>query len=190
MRNNSTPPRWRWVEGRCERCGQAFVRKGGGRFCGSLCYHASQGSADHFWSRVDRSAECWVWTGGTVGGGYGRFGRGKVLAHRHAWEITNGPIPDGLDVLHRCDNPPCVRPDHLFLGTHTDNMRDMFTKGRRATKRGTSHPNARMTEEDVRWAKAEYAKGGTTIKHLAASLGVSKSTLRVAIRGIRWQHVA
>lgn len=154
MQTNSTPQRGR-TERRCEQCGRTFrarnsdIARGKGRYCGASCRKEATGGADYFWSRVDKSGECWVWTGGTIGGGYGRFSAAKILAHRHAWALTNGPVPDGLDVLHRCDNPPCVRPDHLFLGTHTENMRDMTSKGRRAAMRGAESPNARQTD-DVR----------------------------------------
>lgn len=92
--------------------------------------------AERFWAKVDLSGECWVWTGsragGTKVGGYGRFYlHGRVMpAHRRAWELTSGPIADGLLVLHRCDNPPCVRPDHLFLGSYRDNMLDASAKNR------------------------------------------------------------
>jgi hypothetical protein len=87
-----------------------------------------------FWARVRKSDGCWEWTGACFKcGGYGQFtiehGQ-QVRAHRHSWELHNGPIPKGLWVLHRCDNPKCVRPDHLFLGTCTDNARDMMAKGR------------------------------------------------------------
>lgn len=93
---------------------------------------------DRFWSKVDKSGECWNWTGArTAPGWHGMFasdatraGRTMVLAHRHSWALANGPVPDGLNVLHRCDNAGCVRPDHLFLGTHSDNMRDRSAKGR------------------------------------------------------------
>lgn len=87
---------------------------------------------DRFWARVDKSGECWVWTGAALPAGYGRWkgAHRLVYAHRFSWELANGPIPDGMLVCHRCDNPPCVRPDHLFLGTPTDNIRDMNAKGR------------------------------------------------------------
>ncbi len=89
--------------------------------------------ADRFWIKVVRSGddECWGWSG-TTNKGYGRInvGGNMVLAHRVAWELTSGLIPPGMCVLHSCDNPPCVNPNHLFLGTHADNMRDMRAKGR------------------------------------------------------------
>lgn len=95
---------------------------------------------ERFWSRVARADGdlCWLWTAARFSSGYGRValpranGSPQTLegAHRMAWILTNGPIPANLWVLHRCDNPPCCRPEHLFLGTHTDNMRDMTQKGR------------------------------------------------------------
>lgn len=83
-----------------------------------------------FWKKVDRRGpdECWKWTGAINQAGYGAFGNNH--AHRTSYEITYGPIPDGLFILHKCDNPPCVNPNHLFVGTHQDNMRDMISKGR------------------------------------------------------------
>lgn len=91
--------------------------------------------ADRFWEKVDRGEECWTWKPefSRNPGGYGMFTPrhgARVGAHRISWELANGPIPPGMFVLHHCDNPPCVRPDHLWLGTHLDNMADMKAKGR------------------------------------------------------------
>lgn len=85
-----------------------------------------------FWNRVKGTGHCWLWTGCRNDDGYGvvRFNGGMCKAHVVAWFLTNGLIPDGLDVLHECDNPPCVNPDHLFLGTNADNCRDRQAKGR------------------------------------------------------------
>src|SRR3989304_7134143 len=87
---------------------------------------------EDFWKHVDKSSDCWIWKGCTAQGyGFPRLhGNGHVRAHRLAWELTYGLIPQGKWVLHHCDNPPCVRPDHLFLGTVQDNMRDAALKGR------------------------------------------------------------
>lgn len=85
-----------------------------------------------FWSKVDKTSGCWVWTASRSGNGYGQFrldGHNRP-AHRLAWELTHGAIPEGAFVLHECDNPPCVRPDHLFLGDQSLNMADMAGKGR------------------------------------------------------------
>ena len=89
---------------------------------------------DRFWAKVQKTETCWLWTGGLNGPGrYGIFALShghQVYAHRFSWELHYGPIPDGLDCCHHCDNPPCVRPDHLFVGTVTANMADARQKGR------------------------------------------------------------
>lgn len=98
---------------------------------------ASMTRADRFWSKVDTSDGlfgCWIWTASrfTKRGGYGQFHEWPKVryAHRVAWELTHGPIPDGMVVMHACDNPPCVNPQHLSLGTIADNAQDMVAKGR------------------------------------------------------------
>lgn len=100
--------------------------------------HAQPSISKRFWSHVDKTDGCWLWTGADKGAlGHGRFYvKGKrTKVHRFSWELANGPIPPGLFVLHRCDNGACVRPDHLFLGTQADNIRDMDSKGRRGRRR-------------------------------------------------------
>jgi len=95
---------------------------------------------DAFWSKCEPSPTCWRWTAAQTADGYGQFGVGKgrvVGAHRVSWALTNGPIPAGMNVLHRCDNPPCIRPDHLFLGTNADNSADMVRKHRGRRGAGT-----------------------------------------------------
>lgn len=97
-------------------------------------------AAERFWKKVQKHDDgCWLWTAGTDGKGYGQFRIRlglKTKAHRFSYELAHGPIPKadegyhGWCVLHRCDNPACVRPEHLMLGTHQDNMRDMWQKGR------------------------------------------------------------
>ena len=90
------------------------------------------------YGRVDVTDDCWVWGRSRWEKGYGRVGEKR--AHRVMWESVNGPIVDDLQVLHHCDNPPCVRPDHLFLGTQLDNMHDMIAKGRKVVRSGETHP--------------------------------------------------
>lgn len=100
---------------------------------------------------VDMNTNCVVWTGAVGFGGHGqiRSEKHKLLAtHRVSWEHHNGPIPEGMKLCHRCDNPPCINPDHLFLGTQADNMRDMIAKGR--NRRGETHHNAKVTDDQVR----------------------------------------
>jgi hypothetical protein len=87
---------------------------------------------ERFWRKVRKTDGCWEWTASFRGLGYGQIkvNQKMLYAHRVSWEMANGPIPDGLCVLHHCDNPPCVNPDHLFLGTQADNMRDKVRKNR------------------------------------------------------------
>jgi len=113
---------------------------------------------ERFWKRVEKTSSCWTYQGAAKGIlGYRQLladGQ-RVMAHRFSWELHFGPIPDGLLVCHKCDNPPCVRPDHLFLGTHKDNAADKVSKGRQTRcgannyHRGEDHYAARLTAADV-----------------------------------------
>lgn len=142
-----------------------------------------------FWSRVQKSDGCWTWTGSKDGDGYGFVGRDR--AHRFSYELANGPIPKGLCVLHTCDNPPCVRPDHLFLGTHADNVADRHAKGRDSHKPrvpvriGEAQPMAKLTNAVVAEIRAAYATG-TSTRDLAKRHGVSQPTISRVVRGRLW----
>lgn len=150
--------------------------------------------AVRFWSKVDRTGECWEWTGYRDPNGYGRFsvgGRGGSvqLAHRYAWEMQNGSA-NGLFVCHHCDNPPCVNPAHMFLGTQVDNMRDMASKGRwspRNTACGERQGLAKLTEESVRAIRSRAVS--ETIAALAREFCVSESTIACAVHRRTWRHV-
>jgi hypothetical protein len=148
--------------------------------------------ADRFWPKVDRGAgpdACWPWTASTTHG-YGQIGVPGTRphkAHRVAWELTNGPIPDGLLVCHRCDNPPCCNPAHLFLGTNADNMRDMVAKGRAGsrTAAGDLNPKARLTPEQVQEIRAAIASG-EKFSELARRMGVSWTAVGNIAKGKTW----
>lgn len=143
---------------------------------------------DDFWRQVDKTASCWLWTGATDQR-YGRFGYGgkKHKAHRFSWAMANGSVPEGLHVLHRCDVPLCVRPDHLFVGTHQDNMEDMFSKGRRRALKGRENAFAKLSDEDVRLLRCLYERGAKQTD-LAARFGVHQSTVSKVILGKAWCH--
>jgi hypothetical protein len=152
-----------------------------------------------FWERVRRVTGarklafpgCWEWQGSRFENGYGRIHvRGKRIGtHRYAWECQRGAIPAGMLVLHRCDNPRCVNPDHLFLGTHADNMQDMVRKGRNAGGgglAGEANSCARLTDDQVREIRQHYVNAkrryglGT---QLARRYGVSPALISSVVRG-------
>lgn len=150
-----------------------------------------------FWSKVDRSGPCWRWTGGVfrcANGNYGRFWLGTKAtgrdhhAHRIAYMLTHGRIPAGMEVCHHCDNPSCVRPDHLFLGTHSDNMRDMLAKGRRRNLPGDTNGNSKLTWSDVRAIRTRYAAGGISLKALATHYHVNTALVHRIVRGQIWKE--
>lgn len=106
-------------------------------------------TVEHFWSKVDvrEEDECWEWRGGKDSDGYGgvRVGNRDYRAHRYSWMINYGDIPKNFLVCHKCDNPPCINPKHLFLGTHKDNVNDMISKGRRIYQKGEERYNSKLT---------------------------------------------
>lgn len=117
-----------------------------------------------------------------------RGSRTLIQAHRLVWEECFGLIPDGLRVLHSCDNPPCVNPEHLFLGTQADNMRDMVEKGRSAQHAGVDNGRAKLTIGDVSQIRTRLAKGEKQVS-IASAFGVSQRTICKINRGESWQSV-
>ena len=148
-----------------------------------------------FWRHVAKTEGCWFWTGNKLLSGYGVMHvRGKdgsrdcqLRVHRLSYELHYGQIAEGMDVLHRCDNPACVRPDHLFVGSAGDNARDKVSKGRQA--RGETHGHSLVTEAQVRELRSRFAAGGVTYKALGAEYGLSRSGATDIIKGKRWGHV-
>lgn len=134
------------------------------------------------------SDECWEWTGGRHRSGYGYvcFDRRVLYAHRVSYTVHHGPIPAEHFVCHRCDNPPCVNPAHLFIGTPADNFADMKSKGRHA--RGATNGHARLSEESVRKIRLQV-QAGVPQPTIASELGVSQSTVSLVASGRRWGHV-
>jgi hypothetical protein len=132
-------------------------------------------------------SECWVWTGRRDAWGYGRINKGtfRTRAHRLSWELSVGPIPSGVFVCHRCDNPPCVNPSHLFLGTSRENTADMVAKGRQA--RGERKNTAKLTEKIVEKIRHEVA-AGLTYRQAALKYGVGFYSVRCIVRGKTWRH--
>lgn len=150
---------------------------------------------ERFWAKVDKRdpKQCWEWTG-AIANGYGRFGittAGRtvaVTASRLAWELTNGPIPKTMWVLHRCDNKSCVNPAHLYLGDRADNTDDAVTRGR--IKKGSGHHGAKLTEEQVLEIKRRFSAGGVGQAVLAREFGISKVAMLDVLRGRTWAHAS
>jgi hypothetical protein len=152
--------------------------------------------SDAFWLHVEQRGpdECWPWIGSLTPRGYGRTSNpraygGQQLAHRAAWEVVHGQIPARMSVCHHCDNPPCVNPDHLFLGTHADNMRDLRDKGRRRGKhRGPNHVRTHLTERDVQIIRV-LCRIGYTSKEVGQRYNMSESGIQNIRKGRSWSHV-
>lgn len=179
----------------CDSCEQPFQikasRKQYARFCSFAC--RKQYSIDHaetwFWEKVDKSGgpdACWPWTA-AVTGGYGVFTvrldletRTQVRTHRYAFELINGPLPDGMFACHHCDNRRCCNPAHLFAGTAKDNTRDGMAKGRIRSV---------MTPEKVRTIRQLYAAGGVTHKELGDRFGCSPRTVQQVVYRITWKDI-
>ena len=149
---------------------------------------------ERFWSKVNvgQCWECWDWMASTDHGGYGRFGLdGRTsAAHRIAWQLVEGDLPDGMRVCHHCDNPGCCNPEHLFVGTDLDNARDRDKKGRGNPGwiAGEGHPNAKLTEDDVRFIRKLFDDGANR-KDIATFFGVSGSTIDIIGARKTWKHV-
>lgn len=138
---------------------------------------------------------CWPWLGPCDPKGYGNFSQGvtqtnsHMKAYRFSWAIANGrPIPKGGHILHSCDNPPCVKPEHLRLGTSLDNMRDRASKGRSAPRAGVDNGQAKLTDQMVREIR-EHIRVGETQRNIAKLFGVCQQVISDINRGKTWSHV-
>ena len=145
-----------------------------------------------FWTKVTPlgPGDCWEWCGDTVAGGYGRFrvdGK-KELAHRVAFALELGEIPDGMLVLHSCDNPPCCNPDHLRLGTCEDNEADKRERSRHHSPGGERNTQAKLREADVGFIRM-WLDLGYTQQKIADAFGVHHSTISMIKTGKSWSHV-
>lgn len=141
--------------------------------------------ADRFWARVTRNDRCWLWTGTFYPNGYGqmRFGGPLVGVHRIAWQLSRGDIPIGLCVLHRCDTPACVNPDHLFLGTRADNMADMAAKGKAARRYGNPSKGATLPPDTVQEIRHFVFREGYSQAAVARKLGLHQTTVNKICTG-------
>ncbi len=133
---------------------------------------------------------CWIWTGHVNSKGYGsiRVERNTQLVHRVAWTEYKGPIPEGLCVLHKCDNPACWNLEHLFLGTTQDNTKDMMAKGRNAPHQGQSNPYAVLNDDKVREIH-RLLQQGVRLTDIANKFRIGKSTVSHIKFGENWTHI-
>lgn len=144
---------------------------------------------DRFWSKVRKTDVCWEWRASRTDLGYGKFvALGEQLAHRVSWRLHRATPPGGLLVCHKCDNPSCVRPDHLFLGTAADNVADMVAKRRHSAARGERSGAAILTTGQVREIRRRLAEG-SPCSELAAVYGVHRSTIHLIAKRRNWAHV-
>jgi hypothetical protein len=200
----------RLVEMTCQTCAKSFlVRTCNARrqkFCSYACFGKSRRKpmAERFWAKVNKDGPvpphrrelgpCWVWTACGTRHGYGFIttdgGSDQLQTHRFSWELAFGPIPDNKHVLHHCDNPCCVNPEHLFLGTPKDNMADCVSKGRRAKAlRGEDNPKAKLSPKQVLEIRGRFASGALTKKRLASEYGVSAGLVSDIILRKCWKHL-
>jgi hypothetical protein len=170
----------------CRNCNKTFPRPGGGKrvFCSRSCAA---------WFRIQKGEpdECWPFIGAYGEFGYGTFSWGKntrVRAHRVIYEEVHGPL-NGLNVLHKCDNPPCCNPTHLTLGTIAENNADRDRKNRWRFQFGSTHHNAIVTEGDVLAIRARWASGEKKPESLAIEYGVKPSTIRKIVYRVSWKHI-
>lgn len=191
----------------CRGCAQPFFitvlrfARGSGKYCSLRCYyshHPYRPLADRFWAKVDRTTTpdgCWPWTGSHNKAGYGiimRGGKGggrSIHSSHAAYELQVGPLPEGHDVLHHCDNPPCVRGSHLFTGTDIDNIRDMMAKGRNVSLPGEANGYAKLTDAEVLLIRQQRLKG-ILLKDVARTFNVSMATISLIARRERWTHLS
>lgn len=180
----------------CPYCGRVFERerriafRSARDYCSIRCGALARGRSDpeKFWAHTSVQLNgCRHWNGVPETGGYGvvKIAGRPVKAHRRAWELARGPIPEGMSVLHRCDNRICVEPTHLFLGDAADNMRDMVAKGRGVSRRGERNPMVKLSDEQVRTIRARCVRHGRygNSRRLAEEFGVSLGTVQNIVVG-------
>lgn len=188
----------------CRKCGTPTTNRD---YCSQPCYHASHPRTPapvRFWAKVHKNGlnGCWTWTGYINPGGAGRFapvGHKPLSAYRYSWELNVGPIPEGMLICHHCDNRACVRPDHLYVGTQRDNVRDAierhrfyrggaYTPYRIPPRYGADNKMTKLTDDQVREIRAIYPSIGA--RRLGKMYGVVPSAIQGIVKGRTRQHVS
>lgn len=189
------------IQIQCPACSKSFnirlhiANDGKRHFCSVACKRANAPRTDavgRFWSYVNKTDTCWLWTRSQNGKGYGQFfdGKQRIYAHRFSWEIHFGKIPEGKLVCHRCDVRHCVRPDHFFLGTYLDNSRDAVQKGRHS--HGETQWKSTVSEATVMEIRRLYAartKAYGSVASIARKLNLTRSTVVQIALGYTWKHL-
>ena len=144
-----------------------------------------------FWEKINVKNECWIWAGNQDKYGYGRIGINykRYYAHRLAYELIYGLIPEGMLVCHKCDNPLCINPEHLFLGTNGDNSKDMVNKNRSYHPIGELHPLHKLTNEQVIEIKQLYSTGKYLQTELAKQFNVCSTEICLLVNNKRWNKL-
>ena len=144
--------------------------------------------------RLDKSGDCWLWTGCMTSHGYGKIrpcAGEQISTHRAAWQLANGPIPKDMCVLHECDTPLCCNPAHLHLGTQQDNLQEMRERGRWRAGRalGESNAHAKLTESQVRAIRGRWGTGDVSQSELAREHDVSRQAICYIVHRDTWRHI-
>ena len=149
-----------------------------------------------FWAKVRKTSKCWEWTGAMKRkhDPLHRYGKMYIrqkdcLAHRISWQLNRGPIPKGMSVLHKCDNPPCVRPSHLWIGTMAQNCTDRAKKGRNNHVCGENHTWSKLKESDILKIRKLYSSGLFTHEAIAAKYSVHRRTIGNIVNRLIWKHI-
>lgn len=148
-----------------------------------------------FFKKIHKTDSCWEWIGGTNQYGYGKFRIGSSKdrtrctcpSHRISYMLFKGDIPDDLNICHSCDNPKCVNPDHLWTGTHNDNVQDKILKGR--DLRGEKHQNSKLTSDQIKEIREEYSHGNISMSKLGKKYSVCSAVIHDIVHRKSWVHI-
>lgn len=181
----------------CSECGAEYYLSPSHRDASSYCSRScralaqskwqSKDLATRFWEKVNKTESCWLWTGALLKTGYGsiRINNKSVRAHRVAYELSVGKIPDGMIILHSCDNPLCVNPSHLRIGNKRENMADAIERGQHKT--GERHAKSKLSNNDVATIRAALS-AGVTGRYLAKKFSVDETTISHIKSSKSWKH--
>ena len=177
----------------CLICGKKTQKCRHSKYCSRECYYKSQiiPTKQRFWKNVQKTDYCWNWIGSKCDGGYGQLiekGNKNLKTHRLSWELHYGKIPQKMCVCHKCDNPSCVRPEHLFLGNMKDNVTDMIKKNRGHWAHGDKHYRAKLSCNDIKTIRDLYNQGKNQ-SEIARKFQVTPGWIGKIVKNKYWKHV-